>query len=127
MEYRTEPFDIIANPNYTYYKLYVDDKCLFDEFVEEINGNLKDMKELKAIYLYMDFLGAKLLPKEKFNSIDDSKRSDLFEFKSKHLRVYVILDKPYIYIVAGGHKTTQDKDIARFKKRIKGFPETKDM
>lgn len=125
MEYKTELLDIVNNPNYTYYKLYVDDKCLFDEFVEEVSRSVKNMKELKTIYAYMDFLGAQLLPKEKFNSIEDGKRSDLFEFKTKHLRVYIILDKPYVYVVAGGYKVTQDKDIARFKKRIKGFPETK--
>ena len=125
MIYRTELLDIVNNPNYTYYKLYVDDKCLFDEFVEEVSRSVKNMKELKTIYAYMDFLGSQLLPKEKFNSIGDGKRSDLFEFKTKHLRVYIILDNPYVYVVAGGYKVTQDKDIARLKKRIKGFPETK--
>lgn len=124
MRYHIEVLDIINNPNYTFYKLYVDEKCHFDEFVQEISTNVRNMKEMKMIYAYMDFLGAQLLPKEKFNSIEDAKRSDLYEFKTKHLRVYVILRKPCIYVVAGGYKTTQDKDVARFKKRIKGFPET---
>lgn len=122
MKYRIEPFNTINNRCYTYYKLYVDDKCLYDEFVEEISTNIQNMKELKNILAYMDILGAQKLPKTKFNSIKDGKRSDLFEFKTKHLRVYIILDRPYIYVVAGGHKTTQDRDVERFKKRIKGFP-----
>ena len=121
MKYREELFDLIENPQYTYYKLFVDNKCLFDEFVEEISDNIRSMKELNTIYAYMELLGAQLLPKEKFNSIKDSKRSDLFEFKTKHLRVYVIVQKPYIYIIAGGNKTTQDKDVARMKARIKDF------
>lgn len=123
MDYRTEPFDIVNNDNYNYFKLFVDEKCVFDDFVEEVSSNVKNMKELKVIYTYMEYLGAQMLPATKFNSIKGVARSDVFEFKTKHLRVYVVVQKPYIYIVAGGYKTTQDKDIARFKKRIKDFPE----
>lgn len=123
MEYRTEVFNQINNPNYTYYKLYVDEKCAFDEFVEDVSSNVEYIKELKNIYTYMDYLGRQMLPRKKFNSIKDGKRNDLFEFKTKHLMVYVILVRPNVYVIAGGYKNTQDKDVDRFKKRIKGFPE----
>ena len=123
MGYRKEILDTINNLNYTFYKLYVDDKCLFDDFVDDISDNKIYMKELRTIYAYMDYLGSQKIPNTKFNSIVDSGRSDLFEFKSKHLRVYVILIKPSVYVVAGGYKTTQKKDIARFKKKIVRFHE----
>lgn len=123
MEYKTEILETINNQSLTFYKLYVDDKCYFDEFVEEISDNERYTKELATIYAYMDFLGAHLLPEKKFNIIEGCGRSDLFEFKTKHLRVYVILVKPSVYVVAGGYKITQKKDIARLKKRIAGFPE----
>lgn len=123
MEYKTEILETINNQSLTFYKLYVDDKCYFDEFVEEISDNERYTKELATIYAYMDFLGSHLLPEKKFNIIEGCGRSDLFEFKTKHLRVYVILVKPSVYVVAGGYKITQKKDIARLKKRIAGFPE----
>lgn len=123
MEYKTEILETINNQSLTFYKLYVDDKCYFDEFVEEISDNERYIKELATIYAYMDFLGTHLLPKTKFNIIKGCGRSDLFELKTKHLRVYVILVKPSVYVVAGGYKITQNKDIARLKKRIAGFPE----
>lgn len=123
MKYRIEPYEAVNNSTFTFYKLYVDGKCLFDEFCEEVNLNDKDKNALKKIHSYMDNLGTSLMPKTKFNHVKDGKRSDLFEFKKDSLRVYVIKKNPSVYIVVGGYKATQKKDIKRFKERIKGFPE----
>ncbi len=61
-------------------------------------------------------------PATKFNHIEDSQRSDMFEFKKDRLRIYVIKQKPDIYIVVGGFKGTQKKDIKLLKSLIKDFP-----
>ena len=63
------------------------------------------------------------LPRTKFNHIDDNNRSDIFEFKKDRLRVYVIKQKPNVFIVIGGFKGNQKKDINILKSRIKNFPE----
>lgn len=122
MEYRTERLDLVNNPTYRYYKLYVDDKCQFDDFYNEIVKDVRKAKDLSGIINLMDNLGAILLPAAKFNHIKDSQRSDLYEFKKNSLRVYVINQKPEIYVVMGGEKKEQKQDIANFKRKIKDFP-----
>lgn len=72
-------------------------------------------------------------PKTVFNPIKGKKvkkneqRNDLYEFKSKHLRVYVVLQKPNVFVVMGGSKNTQDTDPAALHKRLKGFPTQLDI
>lgn len=61
-------------------------------------------------------------PFTKFNHIQDAERHDIFEFKKDRLRVYVIKQKPNFYIVIGGFKGTQNKDIDKLKLMIKDFP-----
>ena len=61
-------------------------------------------------------------PKTKFNHIEDERRSDIFEFKKDRLRVYVIKQKPNFFVVIGGYKGTQKKDINVLKSKIKDFP-----
>ena len=38
-----------------------------------------------------------------------------------NVRVYIILQKPNIYIITGGLKKTQDTDVKRLKKQVKDF------
>ena len=122
-EFSTKQFDLANNPEYTYYKLYVDGKCAFDDFFEEVERNIADKKSLESIIAYMDSLGALMIPRTKFNHIEGCKRKDLFEFKKDRLRVYVINQIPNIYIVMGGYKTTQKKDISKLIHKTKDFPE----
>ena len=121
-DYKTEVLELVNNPNCTFYKLYVDGKCDFDEFMEEIERNIADMKSMGAILNFMDALSATLLPGTKYNYIHDNRRKDLYEFKKRNLRVYVIDQRPDIYVVMGGYKANQKKDIAKFKERVKDFP-----
>lgn len=123
--YSTELFDLTNNPNCTFYKLYVNGKCEFDDFLEEIKKNIADKDSMDAIIAYMDILSAQLLPAKKYNHIVGAKRSDLYEFKNKKLRVYVIDQKPNIFIVMGGYKNTQKKDIPRLIRKTKDFPKNK--
>ena len=121
-EYDKAIFDLVNNPNYTFYKLYVDGKCDFDKFLDDINKNIADKKSFTAIINYMDSLSARLLSSKMYNHIHDNERADLYEFKKNDLRVYVIDQRPNIYIVMGGHKKEQKKDIAKFKNKTKNFP-----
>lgn len=122
-EYSTKLFDLTNNPNYTYYRLFVDGKCEFDDFLQEVNKNVADKKNMNAIIAYMDSLSAQLLPSIIYNHIESGERHDLYEFKKKDLRVYVIDQRPNIYIVMGGYKSTQKKkDIPRLIRKTKDFP-----
>ena len=122
-EYKTEILEIVNNSNYIYYKLYVDGKCAFDEFLKEVSRNVADKKNLEGIIAYMDFLNAQLLHNTIYNHIQDNDRTDLYEFKKKNLRVYVIDQRPEIFVVMGGYKVNQKKDIAKLKNRVKDFPQ----
>ena len=122
-EYSTKLFDLTNNPNYTYYRLFVDGKCEFDDFLQEVNKNVADKKNMNAIIAYMDSLSAQLLPSIIYNHIESGERHDLYEFKKKNLRVYVIDQRPNIYIVMGGYKSTQKKkEIPRLIRKTKDFP-----
>ncbi len=122
-EYSTKLFDLTNNPNYTYYRLFVDGKCEFDDFLQEVNKNVADKKNMNSIIAYMDSLSAQLLPSIIYNHIESGERHDLYEFKKKNLRVYVIDQRPNIYIVMGGYKSTQKKkDIPRLIRKTKDFP-----
>lgn len=79
-EYSTKLFDLTNNPNYTYYRLFVDGKCEFDDFLQEVNKNVADKKNMNAIIAYMDSLSAQLLPSTIYKHIESGERHDLYEF-----------------------------------------------
>ena len=121
-QFEITKFEIVNNCTYKFYKLYVDGKCQFDEFYNEIENNAIHQKNFASIVNLMDnFSPQRLLPKTKFNHIEWNKRSDIFEFKKNDLRVYVIKIDPDIFIVTGGYKKNQTKDIARLKRNIQDF------
>jgi hypothetical protein len=65
------------------------------------------------------------LPKEKFRHIENNNpkaRNYIYEFKDKSIRIYVIFQPPSFYIIRGGHKKDQLKDIERVKRDTKDFP-----
>ncbi len=115
--------ELVNNPKYHFYRLLINGECLFDKFYEEVQCIKDDMKSMAAIINLMDRFSEHLqLPNAKFRHIENMDRSDVFEFKKKTIRVYVVLQKPNVYIVMGGYKKEQDKDIRRLKQRLKGFP-----
>ncbi len=120
--HKLEPFDLISCSEFSYYKLVINGKCQFDDFLDEVSKNAIDISNMKKILTLMDIIdNSRLLPKSKFNSIKGVKRSDVFEFKADSLRVYVIKKYPNMYIILGGYKKNQTKDIERIKQRIKNF------
>lgn len=124
-EYTTAIFEDVRNENgFRFFKLRINGKCQFEEFYNDIrenHRNSQDNRNLDKIIALMDFYGVTLLPKEKFRMIKDGSRSDVFEFKAKNIRVYVVIHRPEVYIVMGGYKANQEKDINRLLLRIKGF------
>lgn len=123
-EYSSIIYEVVHNPQYTYHKLIVDGKCPFDEFLSNIERNKNDLRYFKSIINLMDNLtDANMLPKTKFRHIETRQRSDIFEFKKENVRVYVLKQKPDIFIILGGtNKGKQGKDIDRVKSLVSDFP-----
>ncbi len=84
------------------------------------------LDKFDAIISYMDNMSPQIrYPDTKFKHINDVCRSDVFEFKKKPLRVYVVKQEPDIYVVLGGMKTDQKPDIKWLKKALKDFKTNK--
>ena len=127
-DYSITPYDDVNNPQYSFYKLYVNGVCQFDDFLKEIERNKSDKKLFSYIIRYMDCMTDQIrLPKTKLNHIESNDRTDIFEFKKDRLRVYVLKQKPNVFIVIGGYKATQKKDISVLKSRIKDFPKNYEL
>ena len=101
------------------YKLEIDEKCLFDDFEDEIEKRGQYLDELTTIYAHIeDFANNKTLPQTKFRILNKGVKNDKikeYEFKSKHLRIYGIKAPSGQIIIMGGYKKTQKKDINRLK------------
>lgn len=121
-EYSTEDFPLLKNARYRFKKLLVSDKCPFDDFVNSLAKNKDEQKMLKRIYAYMEFFDEDVkLPSTKFRPIKAANLHGMYEFKSSRLRVYVLFIRPDVILLSGGHKGTQEKDIARFVEYAKDF------
>lgn len=121
-DYKIEPFDLVKCLEFKYYKLIINGKCQFDDFFSDVLKNAIDKSNMKKILSLMElFSNKRLIPKQKFNSIKGVGRSDVFEFKTDNLRVYVVKQTPNMYIILGGYKKNQSKDIENLKNRIKNF------
>ena len=117
--YEIKDCDLVNNRNgYTFKKMYINGVCQFDDFYEEVHASKNAYKNLVAIMALMQCFSDILLPKEKFRQIKDIDRNDVYEFKKKGLRVYVLLCKPDVVIILGGYKKDQKKDISRLKRKL---------
>lgn len=124
MEYKTIETEIVRNKNNVqFYELELDGKRLFSEFYENlIDAN--DKKKFIAVIALMDnFSFNKKLPDKLFKQIKSIGRKDVYEFKKANLRVYVIMQKPNMFIILGGYKTNQQKDIEKINRYTKRLPE----
>ena len=63
------------------------------------------------------------LPKEKFRPIKSIKRKNVYEFKKNNIRVYVLMQEPDMFVILGGYKADQKKDIHKVDLYTKELPE----
>ena len=119
-KYELRKFEPVNNKTYQFQEVSVNGKYLFQEFVENLKDQ-RDIKKLINIYSYMDMLSASMLPKSKFRHIEGLKRNDVYEFKKDDIRVYVIMQRPSVFVVLGAYKGTQNKDIKRIDKLFDGL------
>lgn len=115
-----QKIDIVNNPKLQFYKLIKDNSCEFDEYCKEVEQNAQDKKALIKIYAFMDMLNCHNLTISQFRKIKGA--DNLFEFKNKNLRVYVLKVEPNVCIVCGGTKNSQPRDIDRLKRFVKTIP-----
>lgn len=110
--------DEVKDGQLSFFKLSKDGRCFYDDFCTEIEKNKRDTISLNRIRTYMNLLAIDncRLPKVKFNSIKQNNRVIGYEFKDSSLRVYIIKEDPDVYIILGGYKKNQDKDIEKFKR-----------
>ena len=100
----------------TFYDLKVNEVGQFESFSNELEEEYKS--ELVTLNARMDLVAnLNRLPKEKFRDITPKKQTvKEYEFKTKHLRLYVIhIEKTGKVIVLGGYKNTQKSDISSFR------------
>lgn len=114
--------ELVNNPNCNFYNLWVDGKCLFNEFYNEVSKNSSDFRHMTRIVAMMDSFSEHIkLPAKKFRQVKGAGRQDLFEFKYQDIRVYILLCMPDIYLILGGYKHNQKADINRLKRQLKDF------
>ena len=74
------------------------------------------------IFQYMDIFNPHiLLPKTKFRHIEGSECKNLYEFKKNDIRVYVIMNKPSVFLILGAYKGTKKQDFKKIDKLFKDF------
>lgn len=121
-KYEVRKFEPVNNKYYQFLEVSVGGKYLFQEFLDELKDEQKDLKKLNAIYGYMDsFSPHNLLPKTKFRHIDGMKCKNVYEFKKNDIRVYVIMKKPSVFVILGAYKGTQKQDYKNIDKLFNGF------
>lgn len=123
-EYYLTPIKDNNNPKFKFYLLYQNGRNFYEEFVASLDQQ-SDLDELSKIKAMMDMVGNNNLPRTKYGHIYGGKkdRKDVFEFKSKHLRIYVIKKEPDIYVVLGGYKKTQGDDVAKVFRHFNSIPD----
>ncbi len=121
-EYSTVPFDLVHNVNYEYYKLLINGKCHFDDFYESIQKDKNSLDAFDKIISMMDDFSPRLrLPFTKFRHIEGVGRNDVYEFKCRNIRIYVVMQAPDIYVVIGGVKGKQDKTLRWLRQSLNEF------
>lgn len=116
--------DDVENPKFQFYLLFCNGKNFFEEFANSLIQK-SDKDELDSIRALMDKVDNNNLPASKFKHIKGGKkdRKDVYEFKSKHLRVYAIKKEPDMYILLGGYKKGQESDIEKVFRYFNNLPD----
>lgn len=73
-KYQVRKFEPVNNSSYQFFEVSVNGKFQFQEFVNNLKDEQRDLKKLNAIYGYMDSLSSSnFLPKTKFRHIECKK------------------------------------------------------
>ena len=99
-----------------FYELLKDGRSLLSEFEEDIQSRYES--EYKTILAYMNLVADNnSVPTAKFKPLKGNKDGiNEYEFRSKHLRIYLIQLEPHgKIIILGGYKNQQEKDIRQFR------------
>lgn len=129
-EYEIEEIQEVSGIN-KIYKLVINGKCEFDEFIEQIRTDGTYSNELDQIQAHLEDLGNnRLIPHNKIKELQRDRKDSIkdFELRTNHLRVYMIREKQKDkLIIFAGKKTTQKSDIKRMRKIKKDFLLTKQI
>jgi hypothetical protein len=121
-KFALEEFRIIRG-HVRFYKLKVNDSCPIDEFWQEIEqqGNLS--KQLvNAIAIMERYSQGMPTSPDKFKNITNTgDPANEYEVKTRDLRIYLFRKSDGAIVVYGGRKSTQKKDINRFKNLVKEY------
>lgn len=121
-KYEIRPFKMVNNKTCQFYEASVNGKYLYDKFYNNLKNETVDKKNINSIIAYMDFYSPYCkLPSTKFNHIQNSSIPNLYEFKKKDIRIYVILKEPSVFVVLGGYKGRQKQDIEQVVRLFKDF------
>lgn len=122
----------VCNLYCKYYLLYGENgKNEFEEIVNDHREETVFVEEIHKLHASMNILHGNNLPREKFHSLPTKYRKngndclrDLWEFKTKHMRVYVVKMDPTkgdsdFCIIYAGFKTEQGNDIKFIRKKFR--------
>lgn len=123
--FATEIMEEVEGCQQTFQKLSVDGRCLFDEFEIEVSRDTTYFSEFKTLLSYMNYVAnGQSLPETKFRIIKGNSSSlKQYEFKSKHLRIYVCPTHGGKLVIMGGYKKNQTSDLSKLKKLAKDYLE----
>ncbi len=106
-------------------KLLRNGKCLYNEFVAEIQKDKNLENELDELFVHIeDVANNQRVPHTKYRKLHVSSKLTFtpYEAKSSNLRVYLFHDSESgQIIVCGGKKTEQDEDIEKVERIIKEY------
>jgi len=106
----------------SFFDLEINGVGQFDSFSKE--AAVQYESELLTLNARMDLVAnLERLPKQKFRDITPAKEQvKEYEFKTKHLRLYVIhIEKTGKVVILGGYKNTQKKDFRGFRSLKKQY------
>ncbi|HBB01262.1 MAG TPA: hypothetical protein DCZ19_09380 [Porphyromonadaceae bacterium] len=117
--------EAIKGGKYDFYKLEINGTCALDVFEKEIRTNKQYYSEFTTLISYAQlFSDGSIIPPGKLGTIHlNIKNVFVFEFKSKHLRIYFFHSKsnPDRIVALCGYKNKQKSDINSLTSLIKRY------
>jgi len=117
--------EAIKGSKFDFYKLEINGSCALDVFEKEIRTNKQYYSEFTTLISYAQLFADGLrIPPDKLGTIHlNIKNVFVFEFKSKHLRIYFFYSKsnPDRIVALCGYKNKQKSDINILTSLIKSY------